>query len=90
MDSAGEIFEDFTPGRVVSGAPSVTLVDHDHIKKVGRNIFEDFVFFVRAGNGLIEGKVDFVGWINFPVFYFGHNRAGWLKIIDQRLVGQNI
>ena len=68
----------------------MTLVDDDHVKKLGGNIFEYFVFFVWPCYSLIETQVDFIGRINLPVFDLGHDRSEWLEVIDQGLIGQDI
>ena len=85
-----EIFENFTPGGIVFGAATVALVDNDQIKKITRDGFEDFVFFIGAGECLVQAEINLVGRVYFAVFDFGHDRAKGLEVIHQGLVGKDV
>ena len=61
LDGAGEVVEDFAPGGIIGGAAAMALVDDDQVEEIAGDVLEDLVFFVRAGDGLIEAEVNFVG-----------------------------
>src|SRR3989339_1230779 len=68
----------------------MAFVDDDHVEKIARDTFENLVFFVRAGDGLIQAQIDFVRWINLAVLDFRHDRTEWLEVVDERLIDENV
>ena len=62
----GEIFEDFPPRRILGRAAAVALVDHDQVEEARRELAEQLLPFLRAGDRLIEAEIDFVGGIDPP------------------------
>src|SRR3989338_3187051 len=68
----------------------MAFVDDDHVEKTARDMLENLVFFVRAGDGLIQAEVNFVGWVNLAILDFRHDRAEGLEVVDQRLVDENV
>ena len=65
----------------------MALVDYDQVEEVAGDGFKDFIFFVGAGEGLVKTEVDFVGWVDLPVFDLGHDRTEGLEVVDEGLVG---
>ncbi len=68
LGSAGEVFEDFPPGRIVGGAAAVALVDDDQVEEARREFPEELLALLRAGDGLIEAQIDFVGGVDAALF----------------------
>ena len=68
----------------------MAFVDDDQIEEIGRDVLEDLVFFVGAGDGLIQAQIDFVGRIDLAVLDLGHDRAKRLEVIDQGLIDQDV
>ena len=62
--AAGEIFEDFAPGRILGGAAAVALVDHDQVEEAGRELAEQLLAFLRAGDRLVQAEIDLVGRVD--------------------------
>ena len=60
----GEIFEDFPPGRILGGAAAMALVDHDQVEEAGRELAEELLALLRAGDRLIEAEIDLVGGVD--------------------------
>ena len=58
LGRARKMGEDFPPSGVVRRAAPVTLVDHDQIEEIARKFLEDFLVFFRAGDRLIEAKIN--------------------------------
>src|SRR5262245_50710455 len=56
----GKVFEDLTPGRILGGATTVTLIDDDQIEKAGGELPEQLLPLFRAGDGLIQPQINFV------------------------------
>ena len=61
LRGGGEIFEDFAPRRILGGAAAMALVDHDQVEEAGRELAEQLLPFLRAGDRLIEAEIDLVG-----------------------------
>jgi hypothetical protein len=74
----------------VKYSASVTFVHQDQIKKVRREISIDVLKLLSAGNTLVQGEVDLIGFINLAVAYLGHDRAEGLKVIGHGLVYENV
>jgi hypothetical protein len=68
----------------------VTFVDDDEIEEIGRDIFEDLVFFGGTREGLVKAEIDFVGWIDLAVLDLRHDRAKRLEIVYESLIGENV
>ena len=64
LGGAGEVVEDFPPGGILRRAAAMTFVDDDEVEEVGREFAEELLAFLRAGDGLIEAEVDFVGGVD--------------------------
>src|SRR5262249_36485558 len=90
LDRAGKVVENLTPGGIFSRAAAVAFINDHHVEELGRDAFENLVFFIRTGDGLIQTQIDFVGWINLAVLDLGHDRAEGLEIIDQSLINEDI
>ena len=61
---AGEIVEDFPPGRILGRAAAMALVDHDQVEEAGRELAEQLLPLLRAGDRLIEAEIDLVGGVD--------------------------
>lgn len=68
----------------------MAFVDDDQIEKVGRELFVDVLFLVGACNGLVEAKINLVGFINGTIGYFGHRLTERLEVVGLRLVCQDV
>ena len=64
LGSAGEIFENFAPGRIVGGAATMTLVDDDQVEEARREFPEELLAFLRPGDGLVKAEIDLVGSVD--------------------------
>ena len=62
-----EIFEDFPPGRILGGAAAMALVDHDQVEEAGRELAEQLLPLLRAGDRLIEAEIDLEGGVDPPL-----------------------
>src|SRR5262249_7375395 len=69
LRGAREVVEDLAPRRIVSGTASMTLIDYDQVEEVRREVTEDLLALLRAGDRLIEAEIDLVGRVDptFPV-----------------------
>ena len=61
---AGEVVEDFPPGRILGGAAAMALVDHDQVEEAGRELAIELLPLLRAGDRLIEPEIDLVGRVD--------------------------
>ena len=68
----------------------MTFIDDDEIEKIGRDMLEDFVCLLRAGDGLIESEVDFVGGVDPALPDLGHDRTKGFEVVDQGLIDQDV
>ena len=59
-----EVFEDLAPGGILGGAAAVALVDDDQVEEARRELPEQLLAFLRAGDGLIEAEIDFIGGVD--------------------------
>ena len=64
LGGGGEVFEDFAPGRILRGAAAMALVDHDQVEEAGRELAEELLPLLRAGDRLIEAEIDLVGGVD--------------------------
>ena len=71
LGGGGEVFEDLAPGRILGGAAAVALVDHDEVEETGRELAEELLAFLRAGDGLVEAEVDLVGGVDAALLVEG-------------------
>ena len=46
--------------------------------------------FFGSGYRLVKSQIDLIGFVNFPISYFGHSRTKRLEIIYHGLIDQNI
>ena len=59
-----EVLEHPAPGRVGGRAAAVALVDGDEIEERGRELLEDIVRVLGAGDSLVEREVDLEGLVD--------------------------
>ena len=78
------------PGRVGIGAAAVTLVHDDQVEEVGRKLAIDILPFLRPRDSLVEGEVNFVGFVHLALDDFGHFVAEEAEIVGHRLVDQDV
>ena len=64
LRGAGEVFEDLAPGRILGGAAAMALVDDDQVEEAGRELAEELLPLLRAGDRLIEAEIDLVGGVD--------------------------
>ena len=76
----GEIFEDFTPRRVLGRAAAVALVDHDQVEEAGREIAEQLLTVLRPGDCLIKAQIDLVGFVDRPARIDGGGDIGHIAV----------
>ena len=67
LGGRGEIIEDLPPGGILRRAAAVAFVDHDEVEEVRREFTVELLPLLRAGDGLIERKVDLVGRVDAPM-----------------------
>ena len=87
-----EVFEDLAPGGILGGAAAVALVDDDQVEEAGRELAEDLLPFFRAGDGLVQAEIDFVGGVDAALLVDGgrqldcrcrpHARWSWLPVLS--------
>ena len=63
-----EVRQDFAPGGIFSRAAAMAFVNHDEVKEAGGEFFEQLLPFFRASDGLVQAKVDLIGWVNAALF----------------------
>ena len=63
-----KVVENLPPGGIFRRAAAMTFVDDDEIEEVGREFAEEFLAFLRAGDGLIEAEINLVGGVDAPCF----------------------
>jgi hypothetical protein len=68
LGGAAEVVEDFMPGGSFGGAAAVAFVDDDQVEEVTGELLVDVLVFLVAGDGLVEGQVDFVGLVDLGVW----------------------
>ena len=68
----------------------MALVDHDQVEELGRELFVDVLKLFRAGDGLIQRQVDFVGFVHRALCDLGHCRAERLEVVDSGLIRQDV
>ena len=59
--------EDFPPGRILGRAAAMALVDHDQVEEAGRELAEQLLPLLRAGDRLIEAEIDLEGGVDPPL-----------------------
>ena len=64
LRGAGEVLEDLAPGRVLGRAAAVALVDDDQVEEAGRELAEELLPLLRAGDRLVEAEIDLVGRVD--------------------------
>ncbi len=62
-----EIFENFTPRRIVGGTATMTLVNDDQIKKAARELTEKLLTVLRPSDRLIESQIYLIGGVDAPL-----------------------
>jgi hypothetical protein len=69
---------------------AMAFVDDDEVEEVGGELFVDVLGFFGACDGLVEGEIDFVGFIDLPLFDFGHGRAEGGKVVLFGLIDEDV
>ena len=46
----------------------MALVDHDQVEEAGRELAEELLPLLRAGDRLVEAEIDFVGGVDAAFF----------------------
>ena len=64
LRGGGEVVEDLAPGGILGGAAAVALVDDDQVEEAGRELAEELLALLRAGDGLVEAEIDLVGGVD--------------------------
>ena len=64
LRGAGEVLEDFAPGGILGRAAAVAFVDDDQVEEAGRELAEQLLPLLRAGDRLIEAEIDLVGGVD--------------------------
>ena len=90
LRGGGEVLENLSPGGVFGGAAAVALVDDDQVEEVGRELLVDVAGLLGAGDGLVEGEVDFVGLVDLSLLDLGHRRAERLEVVGLGLVDEDV
>ena len=86
----GEVVQHLAPGRVGIGAAAVTLVHDDQVEEVGRKLAIDILPILRPRDALVEGEVDFVGFVHLALDDFGHLVAEEAEVVGHGLVDQDV
>ena len=68
----------------------MAFVHDDKIKKIRAELLVNILLFFRPRNGLVQRKINFVGFIDLPLGYLGHGRAKGFEIVGLGLIYQNI
>ena len=71
LRGGGEVLEDLAPGGVLGGAAAVALVDHDQVEEAGRELAEELLPLLRAGDRLVEAEIDLVGGVDAALLVEG-------------------
>ena len=79
LRGAGKVVEDLAPGGVLGRAAAVALVDDDEVEEAGRELAEELLPLLRAGDGLIEAEIDLVGGVDAPLLV-ERERSGRLSV----------
>ncbi len=90
LGGAAEVGEDVAPSGVFGGATAMAFVDHDEIKEVGGELFVDVLGFFGACDCLVEGEIDFVGFIDLAFGDFGHGRAEGGEVVLFGLIDEDV
>ena len=90
LRGGAEVFEDFPPGRILSGAAAVALVDHDEVEEVGRELAEELLVLFGAGDGLIEAEIDLVGGVDAALLVDGGANRRAVFTFDGSGVGREL
>ena len=77
---AGEVLKDLSPSSVFVGASTVTLIDDDEVEEAGRELTEELLPLLRAGERLIQAEVDFVRGVDPPLLVDGRRDRGCRSI----------
>jgi hypothetical protein len=64
VGSSRKILQNLAPCRILGGATAEALVIDDQIEESGRKLLKQLLVFFRAGNGLIEAEIDFIGGVD--------------------------
>src|SRR6266403_3378040 len=76
LGGRGEIFEDFPPRRILGRAAAMALVDHDQVEEAGRELAEQLLPLLRAGDRLIKAEIDLVGFVDRAAWVEGGGQVG--------------
>ena len=67
----GEVIKNLAPGGVLGGAAAVALIDDDQVEKARRELAEQLLAFLWAGDGLVQAEVDLVGGVDAALLVDG-------------------
>ena len=85
---AARFYPEITP--ILGGATTVAFVHDNQVEEVGRELLVDVPRFLRAGDCLVQGQVNLVGFVDLPLGDLGHGRAKRLEIVHSRLIYQDV
>ncbi len=68
----------------------MTLVDHDEVEKVRRELLIDILLLLRATDRLVKREVDFESFIGASIGNLRHRLAEGLEVVGLGLVGKNV
>ena len=68
----------------------MALVDDDQVEEVGRELLEDVLLFLGAGDGLVEAEVDLEGLVDRAVGDLRHRLTERLEVVGHGLVDEDV
>ena len=71
LRGGGKVVEDLAPGGILGGAAAVAFVDDDEVEEAGRELAEELLPLLRAGDGLVEAEIDLVGGVDAALLVEG-------------------
>ena len=71
LGGGGKVFKDFPPSRIFGGTPPMAFVNDDEVEEAGGKLTKQLLPFFRAGDGLVQPKVEFVGGVDTAEFVAG-------------------
>ena len=75
LRGAGEVVEDLAPGGILGGAAAVALVDDDQVEEAGRELPEELLALLRAGDRLVEAEIDLIGRVDAALLVEGERQV---------------
>ena len=84
LGGGGEVLEDLAPGGILGGAAAVALVDDDQVEEAGRELAEELLALLRAGDRLVEAEVDLVGGVDAALLVEGRGQLDLGAVLRAR------